>query len=238
MNLPPALARQIGPFPVAGWLGIIAAGVGVGVLVRRSGMFDPGPDPADVPTVDADPAAGAVAGTGGYGPGAGLPGAFPTGNGQPGAPAAPSTNQEWSMAAVRLLIARGIDPIVADAAIGQYLSGLPLDARHSAALAVALTALGPPPEGTTPVVGVPQPPPSYRPPTTKPVQTRHPVTDTTATKYATYDAEDAAARAEFARQADEAAAKVTAANADALARRIRDGALPTSLDGLKDLYTY
>lgn len=163
MDLPPVLAKQVGPFPVAGWLGIIAAGVGIGVLVRRSSLFDGGTEP-DVPAVEDDPAAGAVASTGYYGAGAGLPGAFPGGNGQPPPPSgvatAPATNQEWSMAAVRFLIAGGVDPVIADAAIGNYLQGNPLDARHSAALSIALRQLGPPPEGAPPVSGTPAPPPS------------------------------------------------------------------------------
>jgi hypothetical protein len=139
---------MVGPFPVAGWLAIAGAGAGAGLLIRRSNLFEPAPEPV---VVEPDPSQGLV--SAGWHSGVG-PVALPTSAGPVDLPdAAPTTNEEWTDLVVRLLITRGVTPSVADAAIRNYLAGNTLTAPEVAAVNMALSSrMGPPPEGAPPIV--------------------------------------------------------------------------------------
>lgn len=39
MPMPDALTRQLGPFPVWGWVGIFGAGIGIAMVLRKSDLF-------------------------------------------------------------------------------------------------------------------------------------------------------------------------------------------------------
>jgi hypothetical protein len=143
-DLPGALGKQIGPFPVAGWLAIGAAGVGLAMVIRRSDLF--GADDGGAMEVIGDPVADGslfapVDGSVGTGVVPISPQPRPAGS------TGPTTNGEWATAAVRWAIGAGHDPNTAAGAAANYLGGIELTAAQGRLLGLMLAAIGPPPEG-------------------------------------------------------------------------------------------
>lgn len=128
------LGKKIGPLPLGGWVIVVGAGLGVGILINRNAK-----KATDTPSQVVDPSVG----TGG---GSFLPINPPdTSTGD----ALPETNQSWGNKAITWLIASQIDPVVANSAVNKFLTGMTLSAQESAAIAMALGKYGPPPEGTS-----------------------------------------------------------------------------------------
>lgn len=190
MDLPAPLEKKIGPFPVIGWIGIIGAGIGAGVLVRRSGLFG---GPGKVAPVDATVAAAPVdvstsgvpggdylslpatyAGGGAVGAGGavGVPG--------PVTPIVPAitTNAQWSQQATIWATSHQIDPVTAAGVISKYLQGDPISATESVVLGQILGAMGPPPEGAPAPQVTTAPPSGFVQIPTTPAQPAQPVTPT------------------------------------------------------------
>lgn len=162
-DLPPALTRQVGPFPVYGWLMIGAAGIGLGLVLRRSSLFDGAP-------IDADTEAAAIEGAGAAGvPTVWAGGIIPLNPGQApageGVEVEQSTNETWTSRAVIYLISQGVSPTLADTAVRKYLRGEALNTAERAAIDLALRRLGPPPEGAVPITDTPAPAPVVPPKT-------------------------------------------------------------------------
>lgn len=169
MPMPPALSRQLGPFPVYVWLLIAGAGVGLGVVLRRSGLFadrtldDPAAEEGAVgSTPGLVPGAGIAAGVPGYGIGYGgavvLPGgAAPAGDDVDAEEG--DTNERWLKRAVAWLAAeRGISAVNADTALRKALSGRDVTQAERLIVDAALTRWGTPPEGMPPLDATPDPP--------------------------------------------------------------------------------
>lgn len=165
MAIPDALARRVGPWPLWGWGAIGAAGIGAGLLLRRTALFGGG---GDEPEAELSPEDEAAAG---YLAGPTLPGggvALPVAPQAPPAPTdtTPATNLDWARVAITYLIARGVSPTLADQAVRKYLEGMALDAQERAAINLALgsPSIGVPPEGVPPIEGPPDPSPIPKPP--------------------------------------------------------------------------
>jgi hypothetical protein len=160
---------------VGGWLAIGVAGVGAGILLRRSSLFGGGDAELDEAAAELDPNAGYLVGptlvSGGRG------GVGSESDARPPS-GLPETNQAWARMAVAWLIATGITPTLADTAVRRYLEGLPLDQSQARAIDLVLASpVGVPPEGVPPATTPPlpspipnptTPTPSPNPPTAKP----------------------------------------------------------------------
>jgi nucleoid-associated protein YgaU len=143
-----AAARRI---PPAGWAGIIGAGVVLGLYLRHRNAQAATPA---APVTDPVPAVGSTALT---------PinqSAPQTGAAVQGPPKA-TNNLDWLNQSLTFLIAKGVDAGVASTALHAFLNGDQLDVAGSAALKLAITEFGEPPEGI--------PPPHFTPPPTNPV---------------------------------------------------------------------
>lgn len=169
-----ALQRRIGPWPVWAWGGIIVAGAGLGLVLRRSSLFgDAEPEPPaeegeavpdgeylERPTL---PTTGAVP--------------LPVVTTPSGTSNRPTTNLAWGQMAVEWLIAQNVPPVTAQAAVAKYLEGVALTAQEAAVLALALRQLGPAPEGApvpqAPAPSVPNTPTDPRTP--QPLRSTYPV---------------------------------------------------------------
>lgn len=134
---------------------VVAAGVGVGVMLRRSDLFGGKPPPTETPLDDGEylerptvPTDGVVR----------LPVVT-----SPGVPSSkPTTNLEWEQGAIAWLTAsQNVDGTVAASAIGKYMQGAQLTAQEAAALSLVIRHLGSPPEGAPPPI---VPPPTSPPP--------------------------------------------------------------------------
>lgn len=142
------LRRKVGPFTVAGWAGIGAAGIGLGLLIRRAGFFTAGPAPADLPTDDG----------GTYDPG--MPGYKPVGGSAPtgpavvtGGPERPTTNDQWMRYAVEGLSAGAdnISPTTSQPALALFLEGQEVTQQQADVVGLAIRRFGAPPEGAPPL---------------------------------------------------------------------------------------
>lgn len=155
-------SKPIGPLPTGAWIAVVAGGLGIMFYTRNHQSAS-----VTDPTTLAD----AV--------GAG-PSAFTAVSPTPSPPSnIPSftDNAGWSVAAIIWAIAHGIQPTIADAAVRNYINGLPpANAQQSAIIDQILGALGPPPTTLPPPPVqpppiVPPPPPPHPPP---PVPHPHP----------------------------------------------------------------
>jgi hypothetical protein len=151
------LTHKVGPLPVGIWM--VAAG-GIYLYVKRKNTAaGPGGPTALTP-------AGTVATTGGIGSsdmshGGGSGG--DTGSGGNTVAGQYSTNDAWGRAAVNFLVARGVDPTVANSAITQFLASQNLTADQQAQVNLAIQSLGAPPNLPQPGTA---PPPITTPPGT------------------------------------------------------------------------
>ena len=172
-NIAAALGRKVGPFSVGIWLVIAAAGLGLGVVIRRSMSGISG----NLPPIDAAEADGSTPSTGaGYTttPYFGTQGALiPQNGGQPagygGSEPDMRTNNDWVRYAVRYWADRGLYSAAdVDTALRRYVQGESLTAAQAAIVSATLRDVGTPPEPvppmkiedstTTPVPGAPTSP--------------------------------------------------------------------------------
>lgn len=146
------LGKQVGPMPLGAWLVLAVGGIGLATFRKKTA-------PAAKPYV---PIAADSIGTG-----PGWTAVVPPSAGPISPSSAITTNGAWGIAAITFLIAHGIQPTMADAAVRNYLAGQPLDAQAQAIIDTALKEFGPPPESlgapNTNPVATPVPLPSPRP---------------------------------------------------------------------------
>lgn len=140
------LAQKAGPLPLGGWLAIVGGVGGYYVYSSRQKA-------AATPVITAD--------TSGIGVGPSDAAGWVSVAQSPAATTATAltTNDAWATAAITLLIADGYQPTVADAAIRNYINGVPNNAQQQAMVDIALKALGPPPQTLSPPVTDPTPNP-------------------------------------------------------------------------------
>ena len=144
--------------PPAGWVGIVGAGLLIGLYLRRRTKAAPvtvGDAAAASTNLPSVPHGGTV-----LTPYSSTPAALGT------APRATS-NRDWLRLALNFLIAKGVDAGTADTALHAYLNGDPMDVAGSAAIRLALAEFGPPPDGIPPphfTAPPPNPIPSSPPP--------------------------------------------------------------------------
>lgn len=165
--------RQVGPLPVYGWLGAVAAGLALRqVLKRRDAQAAADAIPAE-PEVGGGEAlypsaAGAEWDTAGLNTTVGGGG----GTYAPPAPAVPSItdNVAWQQAAARELVARSYSPLAVNAALSNFLVGLPLTPDQYAMVELAILRVGFPPVPVAPpyVAAEPLPVPDDQPPSPEP----------------------------------------------------------------------
>jgi hypothetical protein len=147
-EIPAALEKKVGPFPLVGWVGLVAGGAGLGyVLRRRSASKKKAPTAGSkLPTIDgvtagAPSSSSSFAATGTRATTIAVPTPSQV------TPTISATNQAWARNTINGLIALGSDPVVADTAVRKYLNGDPLNTAERSAIRTAIGNYGPPPEG-------------------------------------------------------------------------------------------
>lgn len=153
------LTQKVGPLPIGIWM--VAAG-GIYLYLRKKNGSSTG-----VGSTALTPS-GTVATTGGIGSsdmsgGTGGGSGGDTGGSGSTVGGQYATNDAWGRAAVNFLVARGVDPTVANSAITQFLTSQTLTADQQAQVNLAIQTLGAPP--TLPQPGN-APPPVNNPPGT------------------------------------------------------------------------
>lgn len=150
MAMSESMGKMIGPLPMGAWLAVVGGGLGVAYYSRQKGG-----------TAPATPVANDPVGTGGSGmwsdltvPSTGV-----------GSTAAPTTNDEWAIKAIRTLIGLGYPAINSDQAIRRYVAGETLAPSESVMVNAAIAAIGPTPQVLPPpTTGIPtSPPPTPKP---------------------------------------------------------------------------
>lgn len=121
--------KQLGPLPVGAWAVIIGGGIAGGLAIARR---------------NATPAAPAAP-TGVTGAVGAIDGAANV------VDIVTDTNDQWERRALRSLIARGVDAVLAQQALGNFLLGFELTAEQAAVIRQALELDGPPPDGAPPI---------------------------------------------------------------------------------------
>lgn len=157
MDVPEPLQRQVGPFPLVVWGGLIGGGVGLGLILRYRMKRNPSSAGKDntlplISDADGNPT-GVTASTAGVQTRGGTvvvaqpatnPGSSPV-----------TSNMEWARNAIAYLISIGTDPAVAQAAITRFIDGSGLTAVELGLVSKAIGATGPPPEYVAPPTVVP-----------------------------------------------------------------------------------
>lgn len=172
-----ALGQQIGPFPLGGWLAIGGAGIGLGLLVRRSGILrdrtldDPDAAEGEVGSVDPSLAPGFTPGIGYGGLVALAPSRAPEGDDVQTTEA--DTNERWLGRAVAWANTNGFGAQATDTALRKYLQGREVTAGERAIIDQVLARWGSPPEGAPPLDIDTEPPPPAPTPKPYPVSRRH-----------------------------------------------------------------
>jgi len=138
------LSKKVGPFSIGVWGALIASGLVIGTFLRSrqkaapaAATDAPSPDPTGTVT-QYDGAAGVL----------------------PGASTEPTTNLQWQRKAILALIAQGQDPASVQTAIGKWFNSTPLTAQERAIVSLAISLIGPPPEGAPPIIDAPAAAPS------------------------------------------------------------------------------
>lgn len=164
--------KQVGPLPLGAWVVVVGGGLGIALWTRQNGS-------SEEPEIVED-----TSGDEGVGEGPGTPGFLPINPPSSGGTDDGSyeTNEEWSRAAIRWLIAQGYDPSLSNNAItkalagGTDISGNKMSMQEWALWSIALRQFGSPPQpvNVLPPTSVPgpvtppPPPPVVRPPIRKP----------------------------------------------------------------------
>jgi hypothetical protein len=168
VDVPAPLERRVGPFPLVGWLAIGLAGIGLGLLIRRSGLFNNKPEPElEQYDEDGNPIIPAAAGAQFVPSGvANAGGASSSTSSSSSTPAIEDTNAAWARRAIAWLLSNGANPSDADAGIRKYLEGAPLTGGELAAVQRALRepTIGIPPEYVPPPQQLDSPPVAPPPP--------------------------------------------------------------------------
>ena len=155
MPIPAVLERQVGPFPVIVWAGLVTGGVGLGLVLRR--RIKPGAGVGKTLPMISDaggnPTGTTMATTAGQVTRGGTV-VVPQPAQNPAVIRATS-NQEWARAAVSYLISTGVDPAAAQAAITRFVDGSGLTSQELGFVSKAIGATGPPPEYVAPPAVVP-----------------------------------------------------------------------------------
>lgn len=148
------LRRQVGPFTVGAWSVIVVGGVGLGLVIRRSSLFDG----ADAAPIDAGGATPTVEGSTGWtatgGPYAGATGSLPAGSSttaNPNDPRKAADNLTWQRLTGDQLIAGGQVPSLVSTALTNFLGGYPVTRQERAVIDLAIRLGGQPPEGAPPI---------------------------------------------------------------------------------------
>ncbi len=162
------LARKVGPLPLGAWLAIVAVGVAATIVIRR--RLSPAPPAASTSTADTTATeAPTDKATGGYLPGGfviGAPGGGAVaGTGQTGSTGsnvvelfpdtgAPKTNDDWQVAATRLLIADGFGGSAIADAMTRFFAGMAVTSQQRSMIDRAYSRIGPPPSPVPPVTTI------------------------------------------------------------------------------------
>lgn len=140
--------KQVGPLPLGAWIATVGGGIGVVVWRRRGTSTSPTP----VANTMGDPNVGTGPGWTAVVPPSTAP------NTSPGTVFL--TNQDWAVAAINYLVAKGFDAAIASGAITKALNqgigsdGSGMTVQETLLYSMAIAALGSPPMP----VNVPQPP--------------------------------------------------------------------------------
>lgn len=138
------LKKQVGPLPVGVWIAVIGGALLISFYLRRKSAATTANG-----TSTTAPSALVYTGTGGTDtPSTTVP---TTGSGF-------QTNEAWAQAAKQYLISQGVDSKAASDAVDLYINAQMLDATQNARIAVAIRALGPPPQSLPPTTGGTTPP--------------------------------------------------------------------------------
>ncbi len=153
------LTHKVGPLPIGVWM-VAAGGIYWYVRKKNAGSANTGPT-ALTPS-------GRVGTTGGIGSsdmsgGSGGGSGGDTGGSGSTVAGQYATNDAWGRAAINYLVARGVDPTVANSAITQFLASQNLTADQQAQVNLAIQAMGSPPNPPQPGTA---PPPITTPPGT------------------------------------------------------------------------
>lgn len=122
------LGQMVGPLPMGAWIAVVAIGLGLAYVARRRAPVAATSDTGGggTPTLIIPPVTSTTTGT------------------QPVTPSV-TDNPTWYRNALSLLIGRNYDPVLADAALRDYLNGNTLTASEGPILQTALQLAGPPP---------------------------------------------------------------------------------------------
>jgi hypothetical protein len=143
-EMPEALSRKVGPFPVGAWVAIAGVGLAVAFVVRRNNaapsytVEGSGTDALD----NTQPGAGNL--------GTVTPPSNPSAGQPSGDGLVIATNEDWAVAAQRVLFAKGYDAATVNTAVRKYLNGDALTVQERAIIGLALIAVGPPPVSPPP----------------------------------------------------------------------------------------
>lgn len=149
-------SKPIGPLPTGAWVAVVGAGVGLVYWSRTHGLGGSSTNNSSQDLTPAD-----LVGTG--------PGwvAVPPPDSAPVSAPVITTNDQWANQAITWLIAQGIEPTLADAAIRAYINGQDYSSpQYQKIIDMALQHFGAPPQTLTPLQNNPGqvPPPNNNPP--------------------------------------------------------------------------
>lgn len=126
------LGKQIGPLPLGGWVAVVAIGGGIAWYARKQGNTSP----LVVEDVSGTPGVG-VGGSGAY-----VPVVPPTN----AADAKPTNNEDWGIAMVQWMTAKGYDSATSELAVRKYLNQAKLSPQEWTLVTLGMAILGPPPQ--------------------------------------------------------------------------------------------
>lgn len=160
----PDMGKQVGPLPMGVWVAVVGGSFAYMMYQRNRAAATPAA--TNVDAVAADSIGGV-----GYG-GAGAIGAYTPTDGGVSSPAdstgAITSNTVWGQRAFAFLAGQGTDGSTVDAAIRNYLSGLPLSVQQNALITQALSKFGMVPETLPDAPALPQVPVATPAPVTVP----------------------------------------------------------------------
>lgn len=142
------LRRRVGPLTVGSWVLVVVAGVGLGLLIKRSGFFAGGAVGGADLDIEPEPVDPGLPGYQAAGPYAGA-------NNSPivtGGPERPTTNQAWlNLCVTGLSAVRNISPANSQPALMRFLEGVAVTQQQADIVGMAMSDYGPPPEGAPPL---------------------------------------------------------------------------------------
>lgn len=148
------MGKMVGPLPMGAWVVIIGGGLTFALYTRHAQVATSAANAQPSSPASSLDASGGV-GVGGSGMWTDVTPPSTTGN-----TGAPTNNDQWEIAAVDYLIAKGYDPGLSDSAIRKWFGGAKLSITEYALVREALLRFGEPPS--------PLPAPLYDPPSIVP----------------------------------------------------------------------